>query len=597
MKTPSKITEVILISFWLVLSSCKQVKPTEPKQITDVSTSFPEISTIPNITGVSWDSRQNFIHIGIDPWQNSWMEWTMLVNGVEIPIQDENRDVVIRPDAPLEQPPQGFIIGTLPWPSGLSNADFPCCGSIQFRLPDGRLTGSYDYNLRDFGCVTSSTTECAAEWTVHEGDWIIKGSETIENQKMLQKGHIYIRNGGTLLVKDSELAIARGSTPTVHVYIFVDPGGTLIINNSKVYPGSGDDGLTCVWNRGNTSIINSPTSIHYFDMGKGATLSMDNSSMIFEIGGLLQVAGGKTKVTNSTLVALALYVPPGAHLIASDLNFGAQFDHWQVQDLIPEADYQLTFDNVELPDDFVGDYAHGPYERGWIFFLDPDSHVRLSDSELRKIFIDLQGGTADFKNLTVEAPANLTYRDIVLENVSVSGEWGFTITDAKASFSDSDFLFLQPSGTSTLTLINSHMVEFIPRGFTGTVIFENSSWTNAGEIIGGEKYHSDSNNFKITGSVRIGSNLRENLQWKDAQVTREFNVVLTDSQGIAINGATLKINGMEYMTNEAGTASFSILYDETNYDQSIILEAWSEGKRICHKQVDFFTETPIQMKP
>lgn len=597
MKTPSKITAVILISFWLVLSSCKQVKPTEPKQITDVSTSFPEISTIPNITGVSWDSRQNFIHIGIDPWQNSWMEWTMLVNGVEIPIQDENRDVVIRPDAPLEQPPQGFIVGTLPWPSGLSNADFPCCGSIQFRLPDGRLTESHDYNLRDFGCVTSSATACAAEWTVHEGDWIIEGSETIENQKILQKGNIYIRNGGTLLVKDSELAIARGSTPTVHVYIFVDPGGTLVINNSKVYPGSGDDGLTCVWNRGNTSIINSPTSIHYFDMGKGATLSMDNSSMIFEIGGLLQVAGGKTNVTNSTLGALALYVPPGAHLIASDLNFGAQFDHWQVQDLIPEADYQLTFDNVELLDDFVGDYAHGPYERGWIFFLDPDSHVRLSDSELRKIFIDLQGGTADFKNLTVEAPANLTYRDIVLENVSVSGEWGFTINDAKASFSDSDFLFLQPSGTSTLRLINSHMVEFIPRGFTGTVIFENSSWTNAGEIIGGEKYHSDSNNFKITGSVRIGSNLRENLQWKDAQVTREFNVVLTDSQGIAINGATLKINGMEYMTNEAGTASFSILYDETNYDQSIILEAWSEGKRICHKQVDFFTETPIQMKP
>jgi len=568
-----------------------------PHQVSAVpATATSEASVTPSIVGVDWDANNHIIYIGIDPWPESWSAWTMLVDGEEISTGEESGEVIVRPDAPLDQPPSGVIVGTLPWVTGLDEADFPCCGTLQFRLPDRGLTNSYEYNLRDFGCVTASAKVCRAEWAVHEGDWIIEGTETIENQKMLQRGNTYVRSGATLLVKNSQLAIERGSTPTIHVYIFVDPGGTLIIDNSKVYPGPNDGGLTCVWNRGHTTLVNSPTSIHYLDMGNGATLTMDNSSMIFEIGGLLQVAGGNTTVTNSTLGALALGVPAGAHLTATGLKFGAQFDRWRVQDLIPEASYQLTFDNVKLLEDFVGECKHGPYERGWIFFLHPDSHVRLSDSELRKVFIDLRGDTADFRNLTVEAPASLTYRDIVLENVAVSGEWGFTIADAQVTFSDSDYLFLQPSGSSTLRLINSHMVEFIPRGFTGTIAFENGSWTNAGEILGGVQYHSSSNNFKMTGSVKLGSELRENLQWRGAQVTREFDVILTDAQGTPVSGAVIKINGKEYMTSEAGTAKFSILYDETNYDLPMTLEAWFGDKAMDREGIDFFSETPIRLQ-
>jgi hypothetical protein len=216
---------------------------------------------------------------------------------------------------------------------------------------------------------------------------------------------------------------------------------------------------------------------------------------------------------------------------------------------------------------------------------------------LRKVFIDLRGGTTEFKNLTVEAPASLTYREIVLENVAVSGEWGFTIADAAVTFSDSDYLFLQPSGSSTLKLVNSHMVEFIPRGFTGTIAFENSTWTNAGEILGGVQYHSSSNNFKMTGSVKISNELRDNLQWKDARVTREFDVIVTDAGGAPVSGAVLKIAGQEYVTDGAGKAKFSIAFDETNYNQPMTLEAWLAGKLIGSQDIDFFAETPIRLHP
>jgi hypothetical protein len=435
---------------------------------------------------------------------------------------------------------------------------------------------------------------------VHEGDWIIKGSktETIENTKFLQKGNIYIEDSATLVLKNSELAMERGSTPTVHVYIFVDPKAKLIVENSRIYPGSDNAGLTCVFNHGNTSIINSPTAIHYFDMSRGATLNMDNSSMIFEIGGLLQVTGGKTNISNSELGALALDVPAGAHLNTSGLHSGMYFEDWKVQDMIPEADYELTLDKVSvLKDELKGEYKYGPYERGWIFFLDQNAHVRLSDSEVRKVFLDIRNDKAEFRDLRIGKPSSLEYRDIVLSNITAMGEWPFTITDADVTFTDSDYLFLQPSGKSTLRLINSHIVEFIPRNFTGVVEFENSTWSVAGEIIGDVAYHSQSNNFTIKGSLKIADNLRENLQWSDAKVTRYFDVMLTNSNGSPLRGGMIRVNGKEYETDENGWAQFPVVFDETNFKELQRLKALYLGTIVDTGVIDFFSASPIRMNP
>jgi hypothetical protein len=331
-------------------------------------------------------------------------------------------------------------------------------------------------------------------------------------------------------------------------------------------------------------------------MSDGATLMMENSEMIYEIGGLLQVTGGNTTVTNSTIGALGLSVPAGAHLNATDLKSGTYFDHWKVQDLIPDANYTLTLDKVTvLKDDFTGELEHGPFERGWIFFLDPDSHVRLSDSELRKVFIEVRNDTAEFENLKIGEPSSLKYRDIILENIVVEGEWPFTIIDANVTITDSNYLFLQPSGSSTIKLVNSHIVEFIPRNFSGTILFKNGSWSNAGEIIGDVEYHSKSNNFTISGSLKIDDSVRTNLQWKNAQVIREFDVILTDSQGNPINSGVIKIDGEEYITDETGLTKFSLVFNDTNYNQPIILEAWYLGKLIDQQDIDFFAETPIRL--
>ncbi|MCJ7519142.1 MAG: hypothetical protein MUO42_05660, partial [Anaerolineaceae bacterium] len=216
-------------------------------------------------------------------------------------------------------------------------------------------------------------------------------------------------------------------------------------------------------------------------------------------------------------------------------------------------------------------------------------------SEVRKVFLDIRNDKAEFRDLRIGKPSSLEYRDIVLSNITAMGEWPFTITDADVTFTDSDYLFLQPSGKSTLRLINSHIVEFIPRNFTGAVEFENSTWSVAGEIIGDVAYHSQSNNFTIKGSLKIADNLRENLQWSNAKVTRYFDVMMTDSNGSPIKGGMIRINNKEYETDEKGWAQFPIIFDETNFKESQRLEAHYLGTIVDTEAIDFFSPSPILM--
>lgn len=544
------------------------------------------------ITDMSWDSNQKIIGITLDPWPSTWSNWTMYIDGEEASMEDESGNLVVRPNAPLDGSPTGLIVGALPWVSPLTEVDFPCCGTIQFNIPGEGLTNEYEFNLVNFGCKTASEKECTSDWINHNGELVIGGTETkiIENVKYSQKGHIYINDQAKLIIKNSQLMMGQGSAPTVHVYIFVDPGASLEVVNSSIFP---DTGLVCVINRGTVSITDSPTSIHYFDMSEGAQLTMINSEMVFTIGGLLQVTGGDTTLIDSTIGALGLAVPANAHLDISGLESGVYFESWDVHEIIPDADYHLVLERTHiLKDDFTGELEHGPYERGWLFFLDPSAHVRISNSELRKVFLDLTNEDVEFKNLMVGIPSSLNYRDIVLTDVVIMGQWPFTITDSNVTIKNSDYLFLQPSGQSTVTLINSHMCEFIPRDFFGTMIFENGLWTIAGEIIGGVPYHSMGNDFTIKGSLKI-EGVRENLRWEDAQVTREYDVVIKDENGDLIRGALIKINGKTFLSDDTGQAKFSLVFDEFNYIELKNLEVWQGENLIAQKEIDFFTETPV----
>ena len=572
------------------LTKEEKITEAEEKETTSIPATVSEFT---KITDMFWDSKEQIIEITLDPFPSSWDNWKMYVDGKEMPMEGGPGNPVIRPNAPVDKRPTGLIIATFPWANSLAKVDFPCCGTIQFYIPDEGLTNEYKFNWADFDCKTASKKECPSEWVRHHGDLIIEGTEIkiIEDVKYFQEGNIYVNDQAKLIIRNSQLMMGRGDVPTIHVYIFVSPKASLEIENSSIFPRSG---LVCVMNQGKTNITNSPTSIHYFDMSQGAQLTMRDSEMIFEIGGLLQVTGGDITLINSTIGALALRVPANAHIDISGLKSGECFESWDVQDLIPGVGYNLVMENsCILKDDFTGELKHGPYERGWLFFLDPNAHVKISDSELRKVFIDLINEDVKFENLKIGIPSSLKYRDIELKDITMMGQWPFYIMNSNVTIKNSDYLFLQPSGQSTITLIDSHMCEFIPRDFFGTMIFENGLWTIAGEIIGGVPYHSMENDFTIKGSLRIDEGVRASLQWKDAQVTREYDVIIKDKNDNLIEGALVKINGKTFVSDNAGKVQFSLILNEFNYNKAKKIEVFEGNNLVAQKEIDFFTETHI----
>jgi len=549
----------------------------------------------PRITAVSWKSDIQAVKVEFDRFP-CWGNWTMFVDGQAMPVTGGPQGVEVRPNAPLNEPPTAVLIGSLPWCGGLSAVDFPCCGTIQFKIPCEGTTNEFEYNLKDVtSCATASGKQCPG-LTTHEGELVVTAGQTmtLEDTTYLQRGNIRVQAGGTLLIRDTKLWVARGDVPTIHVYIFVEAGATLRVERSEIAPPQ-EGGLVCLMNQGTVSISDSPTQIHYLDMSGDARLTIENSELVYTIGGLLQVTGGSTTVRNSTIGALGLRVPPYGHLNASGLESGSYLESWDVHQLIPDADYELVMDKVTiLKDDFSGALEHGPYERGWIFFLDATSHASIHDCELRKLFVDINGRTAEFSNLKVGVPSSLRYRDIDVSNVVVQGQWPFTINNAQVTIRDSNYLFLQPSGTSVIRLISSHMCEFIPRGFFGTLECENATWSIAGEILGGVSYHSKANDFTIRGSLSIGADVRQNLQWKGAYVTREYNVVLNDASGSLVTDAIFKGPGTQSGGDRSSHSVFSIRFDETNYNKPTSVEVWRGGKKVLTLTVDFFTATPIR---
>ena len=104
------------------------------------------------ITDMNWISNMAIIEIVLDRFPSTWGDWVMYIYGEKIPMEGGTGKPVIRPNAPLDAPPTGLIIGTEPWATGLGAVDFPCYGTIQFYIPGEGFTNEYGLNLVTTGC-------------------------------------------------------------------------------------------------------------------------------------------------------------------------------------------------------------------------------------------------------------------------------------------------------------------------------------------------------------------------------------------------------------------------------------------------------------
>jgi len=108
------------------------------------------------ITEVRW-LEEGFIEVLFDTFP-PWNDWTMIVNGHVAAMEGPAGEVNVRPNGPVRSA-TGVFIGTDPWVSPLTEVEFPCSGTLQFRIPGVGSTNVFEFSLLEQGCCTA--TACA----------------------------------------------------------------------------------------------------------------------------------------------------------------------------------------------------------------------------------------------------------------------------------------------------------------------------------------------------------------------------------------------------------------------------------------------------
>ena len=196
--------------------------------------------------------------------------------------------------------------------------------------------------------------------------------------------------------------------------------------------------------------------------------------------------------------------------------------------------------------------------------------------------VTLRDEKTQFSNFYLEKPSNFDYRDIHLENVKVMGQWGIFLNGSSdVTVRDSDAFWTFIYDDSKLKLINTHMDEFDPRNFHGEIIFENSRWDTAAEII-------DNNDFVIRGSLEIRP--IGGFSWQDSEVTRTYDVIGKPGAELTLTKGNKVIWSGTF--DKEGEAFFSLEFDDTTFN-----DLWILKDNLGHTQeITFFAKTPVDIE-
>lgn len=433
---------------------------------------------------------------------------------------------------------------------------------------------------------------------VYNGTFTLSGGQVLT----LSQGRYTVKEGEINLTDDARLRIEsgavlvfdRGNSPLFHWGINMQSGAVLEVDGGNIIPASSALVRINAFGTSSIRITNAKPWIHFINAGDNATVYITNSRFATDIGGSIQVSGSVlAEIQGSRVGAIALFIDTGSSLTASNLRPGVYSNFDLQNDLtVSGINYNLRLINSEIVPDTIGE---GPYERGWVIFADETAHVNISNSTLRKMNYQMPASGPDrtINNLKLNQPTNLTIGNVIINNVTVTGQWGFFIYGSrKATFNNCDALWFFPYDNVDILLNNSVMNEFDPRSYTGTFTFNNGEWKMTGEIINWNL--AITNDFLMAGTYTVDPNLKQTLSWSQSAVTRRYPILVLDSMGDPFPGATITLTRgaqvVNAVTGLTGEASVDLRFTDSNYTQPWQLTSSLGGSP---RSVDFFSSTPI----
>lgn len=411
---------------------------------------------------------------------------------------------------------------------------------------------------------------------IHEGDLELTGSTSL----LLE--HTHLRVSGNVILKDSAKIIMRqsileltGFNPSIYLLdntelqadtsIFGGADAADEIDASKAEMLKGGNLLADLNAK---LVLNNCFSQTQTFMGNSVVI-IKNSYLVKEPLGIVHIeANANVLIEDSYIGAIYLDLPPDISITIDSL-FPGYLENWSAKENI---DSNLSFDMVlrrcHLSENTLG--YKGGMEMGWNIAVNAiAADISISNSVLNKFVMYFpQDEPAVISGLKLREPIDFDFNNIHVENTEIQTQWGVFMKGGHAELVNSEGLFIfMEGGKEDVIVNNSEVGEIDPRGYTGNLIFENSTWHSGYEIW--EESH-----IHIHGSVRMLPTVP--IFDSTSTMTRSFEIYLkNDKDGSAFPGVDLilKLDTLTVWsgtTDEEGRVDLGITFDINN-----VTKKWS----------------------
>lgn len=437
----------------------------------------------------------------------------------------------------------------------------------------------------------------------HEGDLILTGNQTmtIENTAYKVNGNIMLQDSSQLIIRQSivetlgdigrsgDILLQGFSLLKADTTIFggldltqgIDPSEVEMIKSGNI-----------VTDANSKLIMNNCFSLTQSFMGN-SKVTVRNSYLVQEPLGLVHVEGNADVLFEDSFVgALFLPIPDYVPIVIDSLQPG-YLEYWSLRERISDVfSYNLVLRRTEVMENTKG--YKGGMEMGWNIAVDAlKTNITISNSKLNKLIIGFPDSEPAFiSDLVTRQPTNFDLNNIHVINTEIQTQWGIFMNGGPAQIINSQGLFIfMNGGNADIFVANSEVGEIDPRNYTGTLIYENSTWLGGYEIM-------DTSYIKIRGSVRMLPTVP--IFDETSTMTRTYEVYLlddADESPFANVNLTLSKDGIAVwsgITDAEGKVSFDIAFDYDNSQDEWILSTDASHIKL-NKTFSIYISNPVKI--